>query len=183
MEQVAFLKSQVRRSQVLIYCGMFILIALVLFSLLGPILSPFHYDEPHLAFQNQPPNKQFWFGTDELGRDIFSRIAMGARISLTLGFSAALVEGCIGIVWGGVAAWMGGSVDRFLMSITNVLYALPSLLLAILLTLLGGNGFLSVLGALVIVGWIQMARIARGQFIHLRKQEFVLAAIVLGVSL
>ncbi len=169
-------------SQGFLISGTLILLCILLFGMLGPLLSGFHYDDVHLALQNQPPSSRFWFGTDELGRDVFTRIAMGARISLSLGFCAALVDSCIGIVWGGVAAWAGGRWDRYLMGITNVLYALPSLLLAILLTLLGGSGFFSVLGALVVVGWIQMARIVRGQFLHLRQQSFVQAAVTIGAS-
>lgn len=162
--------------------GLFALIFLAIFALLGPLISSHPYYETNLALKNQPPSKAFWFGTDDLGRDMFARTACGARISLFVGISAALIDLLVGVVWGGVAALAGGRVDNILMRVADILYAIPYLLIVIMLMVVMGSGLIPIIIALTITGWIGMARIVRGQLIQLKEQEYILAATALGAS-
>ncbi|MCB1181000.1 MAG: ABC transporter permease, partial [Chlamydiia bacterium] len=163
-------------------CGLLFLIVLTLFAIFGPFISPHLYYETTLALKNHPPSKEYWFGTDDLGRDMFSRTCWGARISLFIGVTAALIDLCIGVVWGGLAAHLGGRVDSILMRLADILYAIPYLLVVILLMVVMGSGLLPIIIALSITGWVGMARIVRGQILQLKQQEYIQAAIALGAS-
>lgn len=158
------------------------LLFLLLFALLGPLCTSHRYYEIHLALKNQPPSAQFWFGTDDLGRDLFVRTCWGARISLFVGIAAACIDLILGILWGGMAAFCGGRIDQLLMRIADILYAIPYLLMVILLIVVMGSGLIPILIALTLTGWIGMARIVRGQVLQLKEQEFVQAAILFGAS-
>ncbi len=162
--------------------GLGILCFLAIFAIFGPMITPHTYYETHLALKNQAPSAQFWFGTDDLGRDIFARTACGARISLFVGVSAALIDLALGVLWGGVAALAGGKVDNLLMRIADILYAIPYLLVVIMLMVVMGSGLFPILIALTITGWIGMARIVRGQLLQLKEQDYIQAAIALGAS-
>jgi oligopeptide transport system permease protein len=162
--------------------GLFLLTLLTIITLIGPYLSGYSYEENHLALSNQPPSKEFWFGSDDLGRDIFTRVWYGARISLFVGLMAALVDLGIGIIWGGIAGLAGGRTDEILMRIADILYALPYLLVVIILIVVLGSGLTSIILAITLIGWITMARIVRGQILLLKEMEYVLAARALGAS-
>lgn len=162
--------------------GLVTLTLLTLFAILGPILSTHPYYETHLVLKNQSPSLNYWFGTDDLGRDVFSRTCCGARISLFVGISAALIDLIIGVLWGGIAALCGGKVDNVLMRGADILYALPYLLVVIMLIVVMGSGLIPIIIALTITGWIGMARIVRGQLLQLKQQEYILAATALGAS-
>jgi len=162
--------------------GIFILLPILLFTAIGPSLSEYPYDALHLTHINQPPSSQFWFGTDDLGRDIFTRIWYGARISLSVGILAALIDLGIGLIWGGAAGLAGGRFDEILMRFADILYSLPHLLVIILLTVLLGSGMIPLLIAITITGWVTMARIVRGQVKLLKQMDFVLAAKAFGAS-
>lgn len=159
-----------------------ILFFLALFAILGPWLTPHKYYETHLALKNQSPSKEFWFGTDDLGRDVFARTACGARISLFVGISAATIDLILGVLWGGVAALAGGKIDNLLMRIADIFYAIPYLLVVIMLMVVMGSGLIPIIIALTITGWIGMARIVRGQLMQLKEQEYIHAATALGAS-
>lgn len=162
--------------------GLATLLLLGLFALLAPSLTSHPYYETNLASKNQSPSRDFWFGTDDLGRDMFSRTACGARISLFVGVSAALIDVILGVVWGGIAALAGGRIDNLLMRLADILYAIPYLLVVIMLMVVMGSGLIPILIALTITGWIGMARIVRGQLLQLKEQEYIQAAIALGAS-
>lgn len=162
--------------------GLIFLFFLMVFAAIAPHLSGYTYFETHLELKNQPPSAQFWFGTDDLGRDLFTRVAYGARISLFVGIIAGLIDCCIGMVWGGIAAYCGGKIDDFMMRIADVLYALPYLLMVTLLMVIMGSGLITIIIAMTVTGWITMARIVRGQILQLKKQEYVLAAVAMGAS-
>jgi oligopeptide transport system permease protein len=162
--------------------GLTALVLLGLFALLAPFLTSYSYYETNLIHKNQSPSLQFWFGTDDLGRDMFARTACGARISLFVGLSAALIDLILGIVWGGIAALAGGRIDNILMRIADILYAIPYLLVVIMLMVVMGSGLIPILIALTITGWIGMARIVRGQLLQLKEQEYIQAAVALGAS-
>lgn len=162
--------------------GIILLFPIVVLIFIGPSMSGYDYDTLHLSLKNQPPSSEFWFGTDDLGRDIFTRSLYGARISLTIGVLAAIIDLSIGILWGGIAGLIGRGVDEILMRIADVLYSLPYLLVAILLTVAFGSGWLSLLIAITSIGWITMARIIRGQILLLKEMDYVMAAKALGAN-
>lgn len=164
------------------YLGLIGLCALSFFALVAPWISPYKYYETNLAIKNSFPSFAHWLGTDDLGRDLFTRCAYGARISLFVGVTAASIDLCIGVLWGGIAALLGGKWDNMLMRIADILYAIPYLLMVIMLMVILGSGLFPILIALTITGWISMARIVRGQMLQLKEQEFVFAARALGAS-
>lgn len=157
---------------------------LILMAIIGPYLQDYSYYEQNLATgKNLPPSGEHLFGTDDLGRDVFVRVWYGARISLIVGFSAALIDLVIGVLWGGFAGFKGGRIDEFMMRIVDVLWGLPYLLIVILiLVVMNDPGLIPILIALTITGWLNMARLVRGQILQLKEQEFVLAAQTLGAS-
>lgn len=160
-----------------------VLLSIILFFLvIGPYLSGYSYDEMHLASKNLPPSLRFWFGTDDLGRDVFTRVWYGARISIFIGIIAALIDLGIGLLWGGIAALKGGLWDEIMMRTADILYALPYLLIVILFTVVFGTGLSSIIFAITLTGWITMARIVRGQVLLLKEMDFVLASRAMGGS-
>jgi oligopeptide transport system permease protein len=170
-----------RKNRVALTASAFLLI-LILIALFGPLLSGYTYYGIHLAEKNLPPSAAFWFGSDDLGRDIFTRTCYGARISLFVGVAAALIDLIIGVLWGSVAAFAGGYVDEIMMRIADILYSIPNLLVVILLMVVMGSGLIPILIALTIMGWINMARIVRGTILQLKTLEYVVAAQALGAG-
>lgn len=162
--------------------GLWALLLLIFFSVISPWMSTYTYYDTHLDLKNLPPSSLFWFGTDDLGRDMFTRIWYGARISLLVGISAALIDVIIGVLWGGCAGYFGGKVDNILMRFADILFAVPYLLKVILFMVVLGQGLITIVLAMSLTGWINMARIVRGQIMQLKGQEFVLAALALGAS-
>ena len=162
--------------------GLFSLVFLLVMAVLGPFLTPYTYYETHLHLKNLPPSTQFWFGTDELGRDLFTRVWWGARISLLVGISASIIDLVIGVFYGSLAASIGGKVEELMMRVADILYSIPYLLVVLLLMVVIGSGVTTIILALTITGWISMARIVRGQILQLRELDFVKAAESLGAS-
>ncbi|GAA4709548.1 oligopeptide ABC transporter permease OppC [Brevibacillus fulvus] len=158
------------------------IVILVLCAIFIPMFSEHNYYSTDLAGKNKKPSAEHWFGTDDLGRDMFIRIWYGARISLEVGVAAALVDLVIGVIWGGIAGFFGGKVDEIMMRIADILYAIPYLLVVILLMVIMDPGVVTIIIALSITGWIGMARIVRGQMMLLKAQEYVLAARSLGAN-
>ena len=159
-----------------------ILATLFLLALFGPLLSSHTYYDIHLELKNHPPSFQFWFGSDELGRDLFTRVCWGARISLFIGIAAALLDLAIGVLWGSIAAFAGGKLEELMMRICDILYAIPYLLVVILLTVIRGSGIGTILIAMTCTGWINMARIVRGQILQIKELDYISAAIAIGAS-
>ncbi|KPB05219.1 ABC transporter permease [Bacillus sp. CHD6a] len=162
--------------------GLVFLVFLTIMAILGPILSPYSVTETNLPNQNQPPSFTHLFGTDELGRDVFTRTWYGARISLFVGLMAALIDFIIGVVYGGIAGYKGGKTDNAMMRVVEVLYGLPYLLVVILLMVVMGPGLLTIIIALTVTGWVGMARIVRGQVLQIKNYEFVLASKTFGTK-
>ncbi|BDG33180.1 ABC transporter permease [Parageobacillus thermoglucosidasius] len=162
--------------------GLILLILLVIMAIFGPYMTKYDYATNDLMNTNQPPSSEHWFGTDELGRDIFARTWYGARISLFIGLAAALIDLVIGVLWGGIAGYRGGKTDEIMMRIADILYGVPYLLLVIILMVILGQGLGTMILAMTITGWVNMARIVRGQVLQLKNQEYVLAARTLGAS-
>jgi oligopeptide transport system permease protein len=162
--------------------GLYTLIFLTAMAILAPFFSPYSYYETHLELKNQPPNAHFWLGTDELGRDLFTRCWWGARISLFVGVTASLVDLVIGVLYGAIAALFGGRVDEWMMRCADILCAIPYLLVVILLMVVMGPGIASIILALTLTGWINMARIVRSQILQIKQLDYVTAAYALGAS-
>ncbi|HKY99906.1 MAG TPA: ABC transporter permease [Rhabdochlamydiaceae bacterium] len=162
--------------------GLFTLLFLVVMAIIGPLLTPYTYYENHLELKNHAPCAQFWFGTDELGRDLFTRVWWGARLSLFVGITASLVDLIIGVIFGAAAALLGGKIEETMMRLADILYSIPYLLVVILLMVIMGSGLATIIIALAMTGWINMARIVRGQILQLKQLDFVKAATALGAS-
>jgi oligopeptide transport system permease protein len=156
---------------------------LVLLVLVGPSLSDYRYDKPNWDEIAVPPSLTggHLFGTDSLGRDLFTRTLMGGRMSLLVGIVSTLVSLLIGIAWGATAGFLGGRVDRVMMRIVDILYALPFMFLVILLMVLFGRNILLIFVAIGAINWLDMARIVRGQTLGLKQREYIEAARVSGV--
>lgn len=158
-----------------------ILALLIAFALFGPLFSPYSYTETNLPDKNLSPSLTHPFGTDDLGRDLFTRVAYGLRLSLQISCIAAIVDLFLGVTWGTIAGYNGGTIDQIMMRIAEMVYSMPYLLFVILITVIIGPGFFPIIAAMVLIGWIQMARITRNLVLALRNQEFVIAALTLGI--
>ncbi|MDP4176871.1 MAG: ABC transporter permease [Bacillota bacterium] len=160
--------------------GLIFVILITLAAIIGPYLSKYDYRTNNLMISNEGPSNSHWLGTDQFGRDIFTRILYGARISLTVGYAASILNVVIGILYGGISGYFGGLVDNIMMRIVEVVYAIPMTIYVILLMVIMGAGLKSIIIALTISYWVDMARIVRGEILQLKQQEFVLAAKTLG---
>jgi oligopeptide transport system permease protein len=170
------------RTQKRVMIALWLLAFLFLMALIGPLMTPYTYYETHLPLKNHPPSLQFWFGSDELGRDIFTRIWWGARISLFVGITAAVIDLIVGVIYGSIAGLWGGKRDEVMMRAADIIYSIPYLLIVILLMVMMGSGIFTIVIALTMTGWIPMARIVRGQMLQLKELDYAQAAIALGAS-
>lgn len=162
--------------------SMIVLGLLVIMVIVGPIMRGYDYETMNVAEKNLGPSSKYWFGTDNLGRDLFSRIWVGARASLIIALVATALKLVFGTVYGALMAHFGGWVDEILMRIIEVLNSIPSMLLTILIMLVLGNNIFSLLVALSITAWCNTARQVRGMIKQLRESEYVYAAEVLGAK-
>ncbi len=162
--------------------SLFILIGITTVSFIGPLISPYAYDQQNLDRVFEGPGKDHIFGTDNLGRDLFARTTYGGRISLAVGLLATLVSLVIGVSYGMFSGYTGGRVDAWMMRAVDVLYALPFTIFVILLMVMFGRNFLLLFLAIGAVEWLTMARITRAQTMNLKRSEFVEAARALGYS-
>ncbi len=167
--------------------GVFLLAAFVVLAIIAPWIAPFSYDAQDLNIGPQAPSSAHWFGTDILGRDMYTRILYGGRISLMVGFLATFVSLVIGVLWGTIAGFVGGRTDSIMMRIVDIMYAIPFILLVILLMVFvntrdNTNNLLLLFIAIGATEWLTMARIVRGQVMGIRKQEFIEACYSMGIS-
>lgn len=162
--------------------GLYAALLIIIIAIVGPWISSVSYSDQDLLQTNKGPSYEHWFGTDGLGRDLLIRVLYGARISLSIGIVASLINLTIGVIYGGIAGLMGGKVDSMMMNIVDVLYGIPVLLYVILLMVVLEPGLLTIFIALGIAYWLGMARIVRGQILSLKEQEYILAARTIGAS-
>ncbi|MFO1264990.1 MAG: ABC transporter permease subunit [Rhodoferax sp.] len=171
-----------RNKAALISLAVLALIALV--CIIGPWVLPHAFDSTDWDAMSAPPNFQngHYWGTDDSGRDLLVRCLVGGRISLTVGLLATLSSVTLGILWGATAGFIGGKVDNIMMRIVDMMYAIPYLLIAILLVTILGREFYLVVLTITVFSWMDMARVVRGQTLSLRSMEYVEAARAVGVS-
>jgi peptide/nickel transport system permease protein len=163
--------------------GFVIVGLLVLAAIFAPVVARQDYGTPNTAIRYQPPSSEHWFGTDATGKDVFSRVVYGARISLLVGFTVVIVSSLIGTILGALSGFYGGWVDRFVSGyVFNVFLAFPGLLLAIALVAFLGKGLDKLILALCVIGWVGYARLIRGQVLKVREYDFVQAARALGAG-
>ncbi|MCM3731167.1 ABC transporter permease [Fictibacillus nanhaiensis] len=162
--------------------GLIIILLLIVMAVIGPKLVSYSYSDQSLLESNQPPSIEHWFGTDQLGRDIFARTWTGARISLFIGIMAVFIDLIVGIIIGGIAGLKGGKTDEILMRLVDILYGLPHLLVTILLMVVLKPGLTTIILAMAATGWIGIARLVRGQILQLKECEYVMASQVLGAG-
>ncbi len=167
----------------LAYIGFAIAALFILAAIFAPLIATHDVTAQDLAMRYFSPSAEHWFGTDGLGRDVFSRVVFGARISLEVGITVVVISSIFGTVIGAVAGFYGGFVDKFLSGyIFNVFLAFPGLLLAIALVAFLGAGQGKLIAALCVIGWVGYARVMRGQVLKVREYDYVLAARALGAS-
>lgn len=162
--------------------GLCVLVFFIVIALLTPFIAPYNYDDQNLELGATAPSAQHWLGTDSLGRDQLTRIMYGSRVSLMVGFIATAVALVIGVLWGATAGFIGGRLDAIMMRIVDALFALPFTIFIILLTVIFGSSMVLLFIAIGAVEWLTMARIVRGQVLGIKQQEFVEAAVSMGLS-
>ena len=172
--------DRLKKNKLAVISGI-ILIALIVLAIFAPWIAPHSYSYQNLELGAVGPSSTYWLGTDTLGRDQFSRILYGARVSLLVGFVATAVALVIGVSWGIVAGFFGGKIDSTMMRIVDILYGLPFIIFIVLLMVIFGRNIWLLFLAIGAVEWLTMARIVRGQVLTIKNQEFVLAAQAMGL--
>ena len=159
-----------------------VLLVVIFLALAAPLFSQFNYYDTNYGATFQAPSAVHWFGTDKFGRDQWARIWYGTRISLLIAVVAAALDLVVGVTYGAVSAWFGGRVDAVMQRIIEVLIGIPNLIIVILLMMILPAGVGTLILAMSISGWVNMARLVRAEILKLKDQEFILAARVLGTS-
>ncbi len=162
--------------------SLFFLVFLILMCVFEPMISPDAYLTQLTARTNEIPSMEHIFGLDNLGRDIFARLWIGGRVSLMIGFVGTAISLLVGAVYGGISGYFGGIVDDIMMRIVEILVGIPYMIVVIIVSMILGKGMNSLIIALCITSWTDLARIVRGQVLSLKESEYVLAARALGVS-
>ncbi len=162
--------------------GIAILVLFYVVAILEPLISPYPYDQITSGMRNTPPSSEHWMGTDRQGRDVFSRLIKGGQVSLAAGFMAVVIVMLIGITLGAVAGFFGGWVDHVVMRSTDILLAIPLILLLITAASLFRPSLRTTVIVIGVSSWPGTARLVRGQFLALKGQEFVTAARAMGAN-
>lgn len=162
--------------------SLFILSVIIFMAIFAPIIKNVDYETVVTSKKNLSPNGEFWWGTDAMGRDLFTRVWIGTRISITVAIIATFITVVVGCLYGGIAAYVGGIVDEVMMRIVEVLNSIPYLIITLLIIVVLGNGYFQLMLALCLTAWTSTARMIRGQILQLRESEYVLAAEALGAS-
>lgn len=162
--------------------GCIILGIWILLAAAVPLFWPWSYSEQNAQIRNQAASLIHWFGTDRFGRDLFARVWYGAGISLVIGITSALVNGLLGVLYGAAAGYAGKWADMILMRIADIISSIPSMLYVILITLVMGAGVQSIILGLCVSGWIDMARVVRGEIRRLKETDYAHAARMEGIG-
>lgn len=159
-----------------------VMILLTLMAIFGPALCGQDYTKQNIIQKNKLPSSEHWFGTDSLGRDLFARVCIGARVSILVALCCTCVQIVVGSIYGGIMAFFGGRVDSIMMRIIEVLMSLPYLLIVLIVMLVVGNSIFGLLVALCVTSWCNTARAVRGVVLQLKSSEYIMAAGTLGAS-
>lgn len=159
-----------------------LLVVIVLMAIFADVITRYPYEQVDLRARSSPPSAEHWFGTDRVGRDVWSRMVYGARVSLAVGLGATALSTVIGVIVGSVAGFYGKWVDMLLMRITDVVLTFPSIVIMLTLAALLPRTIWAIVFVIGILGWPAVARLVRAQFLSLKEQEYVLAARSIGVS-
>lgn len=162
--------------------GLVMLTVIVVMTVFGPIISGYDYTNMNYDLKNMPPSSEHWFGTDDTGRDIFTRVWIGGRVSIIIGVVCTFVMFIIGATLGAVAGFKGGLVDDVIMRLVEIMGSLPYLVIVILISLAMGRGMFPLIFAMTIISWGRTARLVRGQVLQIKNMEYVLAAKALGAD-
>ncbi len=158
------------------------LIFITLVAILAPFISPYDYEKTNTEHTLEAPSAQFWFGTDRIGRDLFSRVVWGSRISLSVGFVAAAVSVMVGTTIGSLAGYFGGIVDDILMRFTEMVMSFPVIFLLLTIIAIVERSVFNIMMVIGLTAWPGLARLVRGQFLSLREMDYVEAARALGAT-
>lgn len=175
------LRRMARQNKLAVFSAVLIALVLLL-AVFAPLIAPYGEAEQDVLARLQPPSAAHWFGTDELGRDVLSRILYGSRLSLAIGILPSVISLVIGIVLGLLAGYFGGWADYVIMRLADVMLSVPSLLLAMVVMYTLGSSTVNLFVALSMVGWASVARVVRSQTLSLKESEYVEAAQSIGVS-
>lgn len=162
--------------------GAVLVVTIVAAAIFAPWIVPFDPASQELPLRLEGPSAEHWFGLDELGRDILSRVLLGARVSLLVGLVVVSVSAVVGLAMGSIAGYYGGRIDQLISRVMDILLAFPGLLLAIALVAVLGPSLVNVVLALTVIGWVGYARLVRGQVLRAREFEYVVASRALGAS-
>jgi len=160
--------------------GTGILVIIMAGAILAPVIAPQDPTKTNLEIVDQPPSAEHWLGGDRSGRDVWSRVVYGTRVSLVVGFGAVGLYVLIGTLFGMISGFVGGAFDQFLMRLTDTVLSIPTLLLVLVFASVVGPNLLSVIAVIGLLGWPGTARVVRGQVLSLRESDFVAAARALG---
>lgn len=160
-----------------------ILAFMVFMVIFGPMMNEYTYYTNDYDAVNQPPSAEHWFGTDTLGRDLWTRVWVGGRVSLIIALAATVIPYTIGMIVGGISGYLGGKVDMVIMRLVDILMGIPSMIYNILLMIVLGSGnIITLIIAFTVTGWLGAARSTRGMVLQLKAREFVMASETLGAS-
>ena len=162
--------------------GLAVIVVVIVVAYLGPLVSPYTPYGQDLSRRFADPSSQFWFGTDEFGRDMWNRVWIGTRVSLYIGFLAAFLDLAVGVAYGAISGLLGGRVDDVMQRGIEILNGVPYLVVAILAMLVLSPGIITITIAIGLTSWTYMARIVRGRMLQLKEQEFALASLSLGAD-
>jgi len=168
--------------------GLIVLMLVLLFALFGPLLTPWNYEDidwdalSDIKELGAPSlETKHYFGTDDLGRDLYSRVIQGTQISLMVGFIGSFIAVVVGTLYGAIAGYIGGRVDGFMMRLVDILLAIPGMFVLILLMVMFGRSIVMIFIGIGLLSWLDMSRIIRGQTLSLKQKEFIEAAVATGV--
>ncbi len=170
------------KSNYLFTFGIIICLFWILMAILAPVVAPYDPVAQDMVMRLKPPSSLHWFGTDNFGRDIFSRVIYGGRYSILVGCLTVIIAGALGTLYGAIAGYVGGKLDTVMMRISEMILSFPSLVLAMIINAVLGSSLFNTMLALVIVAWPTYARLMRSVVLSVKENEYVAAAEALGAS-
>ncbi len=189
MEQIATLPSSYWKVTWKRFCAnkvaviaAIVMLLIIFLCIFGPVFSGYQFEQMDMKAKNQMPSLSHFFGTDQLGRDLFTRVCRGGRISITIGVAGAFISVIVGCLYGGISAYMGGAVDTVMMRIVEIISSVPHLLVVIMISIvLDSKSIGTLMFAMLVTSWCDLSRLVRSQMLQISQSEYVMAARQLGV--